>query len=270
MAALTADKKLDTIAGTPRYRSAKVGAAVIIYKGAAVCKNAAGYLVPGAATIGLRFVGWAAEQVDNSAGANGAKSCKYFTGHSVKMKNSGTSAVAQANLLGPVYLEDDQTVRAAPGAAGVLAGWAESIESDGGVFVYGAPEMPSGISGEDVDRVSDTQTTGGVPVTYLFAIPDAATADYDRVLDAKFEILDVVVQKRGGAGAAGNTIQVKNTADVVTDAMDTNDADKVISRPSTIDDAFSTIAAGGTLRVTSTKAGGNAACLVAVHGVLRA
>jgi hypothetical protein len=270
MAALTADRKPDTIAGTPRYRSGKVAASTTIYKGAALCRNSSGYLVPAAATIGLKFVGWAAEKVDNSAGANGDKSCKYFTGQSVKMKNSGTSAITQAHIGDLVYAEDDQTVRATPGAAGVILGYAESLESDG-VYVYGAPEVaPGGDSGEDVARVSDTQTAGGIPVVYTFAIPDAATADYDRVVDAKFEILDVIVQKRGGAGAAGNTIRVKNAADNVTDAIDTNDADQTISRPTTIDDAFSTIAAGGTLRVTSTKSGGNAACLVTVIGVLRA
>lgn len=140
MTALAADRKLDYQEVAERYRSGKVGAAVLIYKGAALCRNLTGYLVPAADVAGYVFVGWSAERVDNSAGAAGAVDVKYFTARTVAMKNHSVNAVAQANVLGPVYIQDDQTVRATPGN-GVLAGHAERIDAAGLVWVYGAPEQ---------------------------------------------------------------------------------------------------------------------------------
>src|SRR5690242_19742481 len=123
MTALAADRKADVVASaSARYRSGKVGAGVKIYKNAAIAKNAAGFLVPAAATLGLRFVGVAQEQADNTAGADGAISVKYITAVSIKFKNDGTSPIAQANLYtGVVYIKDDQTVQASS-SKGVVAG----------------------------------------------------------------------------------------------------------------------------------------------------
>ncbi|CUU36927.1 MAG: hypothetical protein K6U12_01190 [Armatimonadetes bacterium] len=47
-----------------------------IWKGALVCVNSGGYLVPASDTSGLRFVGVAFESVDNLNGENGAKRCR--------------------------------------------------------------------------------------------------------------------------------------------------------------------------------------------------
>jgi hypothetical protein len=139
MAALTTYRLNKTVAGaSSRYRVGKVGAAVTIYKGAALCRNLTGYLVPAANTVGFKIVGIAQEDVDNSAGAAGDEEVKYLTGVSVRFKNDGTNAVAQANLYGHVWIQDDQTVRGSPGN-GVVAGIAESIESDGEVTVYVDP-----------------------------------------------------------------------------------------------------------------------------------
>lgn len=118
-------------------------------------------------------------------------------------------------------------------------------------------------------NVSNAQTGVGALVCYTFDIADAANADYDRVLAEKFEVLDVVVQKRGGAGGASATVTVKNGANAITDAIDINDADKTLSRPATIDDAYSTVAAAGTLRC-SVVDGGDSSILVTVIGVKRA
>lgn len=139
MTALAADRKITFHAGLGRQRVGKVAASTLIYKGAAIAKDADGYLVPAANTAGLKFVGWAEAHVDNSSGAAGALEVAYRTGISVAMKNDGTNAVAQANLPGPVWVQDDQTVRSTPGA-GVFIGFAERIESDGTVMVFGAPE----------------------------------------------------------------------------------------------------------------------------------
>lgn len=270
MAALAADRKTDIVAGgSSRYRFNKVGAAVKPYKGGLACWNATGYLVPGAATLGFKCAGIFQETVDNSAGAAGALEAKYLTGVSAKLKNSATSAIAQADIGNPCYIEDDQTVRKAPGAAGVVAGIIESIDADGGIWVFIAPEATpaNGVAGEDLATVGNTQTGQGVPGVYSFEIADAATADYDRVVDQKFEVTDVTVIK-DGAGAA-NTAQVKNAAAAISNAI-AADTDNAVTRAGTIDRDNSAIAAGGTLRVTVTRAAGSGAMKVFVHGIKRA
>jgi hypothetical protein len=141
MTALAADRVNTIVAAAgARQRTGKVGAAVTIYKGAALCRNLTGYLVPAAATLGFAIVGIAEEYVNNAAGAAGAVEVKYLTAVSVRMKNDGTNTVAQVNLYGPVYVQDDQTVRSTPGV-GVVAGIAEKLESNGDVVVYIAPEV---------------------------------------------------------------------------------------------------------------------------------
>ena len=47
-----------------------------IWKGALVCVDNTGFLVPASDTANLRFVGVAFESVDNMGGASGAKRCR--------------------------------------------------------------------------------------------------------------------------------------------------------------------------------------------------
>ena len=58
--------------------------------------------------------------------------------------------------------------------------------------------------------------------------------------------------RRGIAGEASDTIQVLNGSNAITDAMSWAGADKAVIRAASIDDAYHKIAAGGTLRVTTT------------------
>ncbi len=127
------------------------------------------------------------------------------------------------------------------------------------------------IAKDYVDRLgmSNTQVKAGFIMAFAFDIADAANADYDRVVADQIEVLDVIVQKRGGAGGAAGTATVKNAANAISDAIDINDADKLISRAVSIDDAFSTIAAGGTLRVSIADSA-NSAVLVTVICFVRA
>lgn len=119
--------------------------------------------------------------------------------------------------------------------------------------------------------VADGNVLGGVPVVHIVDVPDAATGNVDVVITKKTEVLDVQVMKKAGAGGAGDLITVKNGATAITDDIDINIADKVSKRAATLDDAQTVIAAGGTLRVTRTKASAaNTACRVIVYGVLRA
>ena len=98
------------------------------------------------------------------------------------------------------------------------------------------------------------------------ATSGSITADFDTVITEKFEVLDVICRK-DGAGA-GNTITVKNGATAITDAI-VFATDKAQTKAGTIDTASNVIAAGGTLRVTATRAAGTVVGLVTVIGIVR-
>jgi len=80
----------------------------IIYGGALVSVNAAGYAVPGADTAGQIFMGVASARADNSAGAVGAIKVPVLRRGLFKM-TLGT-AISIANVGDNVFLVDDQTV----------------------------------------------------------------------------------------------------------------------------------------------------------------
>jgi len=120
MAALTQDR------ATP-YREGieiefPVAAAAKIYAGSLVCANAQGFAAPAADTAGLKFLGVALEQVDNTGGANGAKV--------VRLRRSGVfefnaASITQAMVGDVMYVKDDNTFDDAVGCtndikAGVL------------------------------------------------------------------------------------------------------------------------------------------------------
>lgn len=109
-----------------------VAAAVKIYGGALVAANAAGFATPGATATTLTYLGRAESNVDNTAGANGAKTVSVRRRLAFKFKNSGADPVTQAELGKVCYIVDDETVAKTNGtatrsAAGIVVG----VESDG-------------------------------------------------------------------------------------------------------------------------------------------
>ncbi len=78
-----------------------------IYAGSLVCANTTGYAVPAADTAGLRFVGVAMQQADNTGGANGAMT--------VRLRRVGVFLFDAANLTQAMvgtsmYVVDDHTI----------------------------------------------------------------------------------------------------------------------------------------------------------------
>ena len=63
---------------------------VRIWKGALVCVDSTGYLVPASDTANLRFVGVAFESVDNQGGANGDKKCRVIKRGTFVYHRAGT------------------------------------------------------------------------------------------------------------------------------------------------------------------------------------
>ena len=131
------------------------------------------------------------------------------------------------------------------------------------------------IKGTAIAPIVDGATAGGIPVRFTYLIADAASADYDIIVDSQIEVVDVEVLKTGGAGGAANTVQVKQVTvpggvvTTISDAMSINVNQDAIVRPTVRTQANATIPAGGKLRASIVKAGGNAACEVIVHAIKR-
>lgn len=126
------------------------------------------------------------------------------------------------------------------------------------------------LNGDYLSRlvVSD-QTVPALLVVLPFTIVDAATGNIDVTMTEKFEVIDAWCTKRNGAGAA-NTMQVLNGATAISNAMACA-VDNTVTHATTIDDAaaINVIAAGGTLRITATRAAGTRDAQVFVAGFIR-
>lgn len=130
MAPLTADKKIEYTEGIEL--SFPVVNAGIIYSGALVCVNAAGYALPGSDTSGLIFQGVAREQADNRLGAAGAKKVTLRRRGVFKMTLGHTISIA--NIGDKVYIVDDQTVDLEANVSnkvfcGLIAGYIDSTHA---------------------------------------------------------------------------------------------------------------------------------------------
>ncbi len=262
--ALSADRKTRTKAGGAARRGVRgVAADAVIYMGALIAKNAAGFLVAASDIAAITIVGVSEQNVDNDGGSNGDLTCAYVTAIEAEFDNAG-GAILVASLGKSCYVADDKSVTTAAVAANdVLVGIVQEFSTTKvWVFIDEATALSTAnadpLDGSDADTVANANTEGGIPVVHVFEIADAATADYDITLVEKTEFYDFVFIKTGAAGVAV-TVQMKNTATAITDAVDLADADKVISRPLTIDDASNVVAAGGKLRasiVRTTSGGG--------------
>lgn len=108
----------------------------------------------------------------------------------------------------------------------------------------------AGLTGLVLKFLANANVIGAIPVVHRIDIAAGALADTDVVLTHKTRVLDAWLVLRG-AGVSTTTLQVKNGATAITDAMDASGSDKAVVRAASIDDAQHEIAAGGTLRVTS-------------------
>jgi hypothetical protein len=118
-----------------------------------------------------------------------------------------------------------------------------------GVTVDATTLAANAQTGANVAVVADAPVIGGLIVVFP-VLATALTGDVDIVSTHKVRVFSVEAIQVGGAGGAGDTITVKNSATAITNALDLNVADKVVVRATTYDDAAWDIAAGGTLRVS--------------------
>lgn len=142
MTALAKDRTKTAERSCGRRIRLPVAAAVKIYNGSIVCIDAAGRAVPGANTAGLRVMGRACKQADNSAGAAGAIFVDVERG--IFKFEPGTQAPVAATVGFPVFVQDDQTVGkgGAATSAGVFAGIMHELDVDASsIWVDMTPEV---------------------------------------------------------------------------------------------------------------------------------
>lgn len=130
MTALTADRNTPMMDGelipVPAAANANVKA------GAIVCANATGFGVQGATATTLTYLGRAEEAVNNTGGADGAKTILVRRKIAFKFENQAGDLVTQALLGKSCYVVDDQTVAATNGGnTRSLAGKVLGVDADG-------------------------------------------------------------------------------------------------------------------------------------------
>lgn len=110
------------------HRVEPMAAAVKIFAGAIVMRNAAGHVTKGATATGCIGVGRASDTFDNSAGAAGDLRCEYRTGV-FAYANHAADLVTQADVGKLCYIVDDQTVAKTHGGnTRSPAGYVDGIE----------------------------------------------------------------------------------------------------------------------------------------------
>lgn len=178
--------------------------------------------------------------------------------------DDGNSAVSDGDK---IYYVDADTPVLSKKESGVLFGYAYRGVGDSATLVASgatttikvrlhAGFAPSDIlqaqtiDGTQFKNVADDNVIGGATVLHRIDITAGALGDTDVTLTHKTRVVDAWLILRG-AGVATTTLQVKNGANAITDAMAASGSDTDLVRAATIDDANHEIAAAGTLRVTS-------------------
>jgi hypothetical protein len=173
-------------------------------------------------------------------------------------------SVFAANSIANAFLLDAIADGAFQADAGTRALFADGIWTE-------AKLAAASLTGLVAAVVADANVIGGLPVLHRINIAGGAAGNTDVVLTHKTRIIDAWAVHTGGAGEANDTIQVLSVAGgAITDAMSWAGADAAIVRAASIDDANHEVAAGDTLRVTTTDddAGGDVgAGVVYVLGV---
>lgn len=130
MVALTSERNTPLRMGDIRVEP--VAAAVKIFAGAQVSRNAAGYLTKGAIATGGVGIGRAEATVDNSAGALGARVLEYRVGTFLFANSTAADLITIADIGKVCFIVDDQTVAKTDATATrSRAGIVEAVEANG-------------------------------------------------------------------------------------------------------------------------------------------
>lgn len=164
-------------------KSYPVATGTTIYKGAMVCTNSTGYLVPAADTSGYSNVlGVADEQVVNS-GADGAKNCRVVCGRAFLF---AATSITQAMVGDQMFVAYDNQFDDSSSngiRAGILVEYVST--TSGWIMIHGPQITPTAIGTSDISsaavtaaKLSSTLKTGfvNIPLTSLRLIAAAHVA----------------------------------------------------------------------------------------------
>lgn len=131
MAALTTDRTA-TVRRSGDTREPPVKGGVVIYAGAMVAIDAAGFAVPAAALASLKVIGSAPARADNAAGADGAIRARVEPGIFHVDNAAGADAVTLTDIGAPAYVVDDHTVaKTSNSGARPVAGTIFDVDAQG-------------------------------------------------------------------------------------------------------------------------------------------
>ena len=169
--------------------------------------------------------------------------------------SSGVAAALDAN--------DDAKILVGDGTdlASVAVSGDISLANSGAVSLADESVAPA--------EVANIDSNIGIPLVIDFEITADASSGlniFDANAPFKFEIIDIVAQARATVGG-GCTITISDGTNTIADSINLA-TDKAIARVGSIDDAYSEIAASGTLKVATTDAAGRG--LVSIYVVKRA
>lgn len=122
----------------------------------------------------------------------------------------------------------------------------------------------AGLSGLVTKFVAAANAIGGIPVVHWVQVAAGANGNTDVTITHKTKFLYAIVLPQTSVALA--TIQIKNGANAITDAMIAAVTDAV-AVPATIDSTYVDIAGGGTLRITATGGATQPDAIVIVLGM---
>ena len=97
-------------------------------------------------------------------------------------------------------------------------------------------------------------------------IADTTTANQDVVIPFQSRVIDAWFVCSGAtAPSSGDTVQILNGTNAISAAVAMGTTARATVRITTMDETYTTIAAGGTLRITPAASGNNNACSVYVR-----
>lgn len=127
--ALAADRNTPRAEGDIKNQG--LAAAVVVFAGALLMRNAAGYLTKGATATGLVGVGVAQERKTGGANA-GDEKIKFRAGVHRFKNSTSTDAITVANIGDPCYAVDDEQVAKTDGTGTrSIAGFVDDVDAQG-------------------------------------------------------------------------------------------------------------------------------------------
>jgi hypothetical protein len=130
MAALAKDR--NTLRRDGNQMEPLVAAGAIIFGGALVAINAAGYAVPGATATTLKAAGVAERRADNTGGSAGAIRVRLRKGPHLFANSASADAIALTDIGADCFIVDDQTVAKTNGTnTRSVAGKVFDVDADG-------------------------------------------------------------------------------------------------------------------------------------------